>query len=226
MNRQLPEDLEQLSIRGPDANRSVVVADAMAQATSDPDRRSRRGGAVAAALILVIGVGAIASVSGESADTEVGSSVVGTDATPTSNSISEFDVGPMNANIPNVQFDGAASDDPGPYFGSAPLLEPQPGFEAAMPDQEFCSAVAVINSRPQPVDTFDRVVVGARYLEAIEKYVPAVLAEPYAVVRSWSEAVANAGSFESPDAPSNGLEFAGAMATVTEFYDARCLGWS
>lgn len=370
MSKQLPKDLESLSRRGPHTDRSVVIADAITQATSDTGRSTRRGGAVAAALILVTGLAALAYVRADSPDTEDGLPALDVDVGPTATEdtpvstvrivpttcpevVFEFDeaasaiglttasgrsdrnnagfqlssdlflfrqgagtsdqdpvenpevegslsvttqdgyattvypaasgspgprvafvfpataspddacsswsigsqdpdrppadlvalvsgmtmtvaetpasdpdVESINARIPNVQFDGVASDNPGPYFGSQPPLKALPGFEAEVADQEFCGAVAVINSRPVPVDPFDRVVVGVEYFEAIQTYVPTVLAEPFEVVRAWSEAVAKAGSFESPDAPSNGQEFSGAMATITEYYDARCLGLS
>ena len=77
-----------------------------------------------------------------------------------------------------------------------------------------------------PVDEFDSVVVGVEYFEAIEEYVPADLAEPFGVVLAWSEAVLKGGSFESADVPSDARDMGGAMATITEFYDLRCLGLS
>jgi len=135
-----------------------------------------------------------------------------------------------NDEIPQVEFQGRVRDDPAPYFGSQSasggVAEPAPGFTPAAADSEFCAAVSVINSRPQPTDDFEEVVVAIQYFEAIEKRVPAELAAPFAVVLEFARNIADAGSFEMADEPTNGDAFSEAMATLNDFVDTRCLGFS
>lgn len=132
--------------------------------------------------------------------------------------------------IPQVAIQGEVRDDPVPYFGSQSasggVTEPAPGFTPDAADSEFCTAVSVINSRPQPTDDFEEVVVAAQYFDAIEQRVPAELAAPFAVVLEFARNIADAGSFEDADEPSNGDAMSEAMATLNDFVDTQCLGVS
>ena len=71
-----------------------------------------------------------------------------------------------------------------------------PGFTPSSADQDFCSAVSVINSRPQPRDEFVEVVVADQYLAAIERYVPIDLRDEFDVVLEFTRSVVEAGSFD------------------------------
>ena len=135
-----------------------------------------------------------------------------------------------NDEIPQIAIQGRVSDDPAPYFGSQSasggVTEPAPGFTPAAADSDFCTDVSVINSRPQPTDDFEEVVVAARYFEAIEESVPVDLAAPFAVVLEFARNIADAGSFEDADEPTNGDATSEAMAALNDFVDTRCLGFS
>ncbi len=134
----------------------------------------------------------------------------------------------MDDRILTVPFDGPSQDDRSPYFGSQSptggVWQPRAGFAPTVPDAEFCEAVAVINSRPQPSgDDFLQVVVASQYFEAIESYVPAELVDSFGAVAAWAEAVVAKGSFEDSDEPS-GDAMAAAAEKINGFVDKRCLG--
>jgi len=130
--------------------------------------------------------------------------------------------------IPQVAIQGQVRDDPAPYFGSQSasggVAEPAPGFTPAAVDSEFCAAVSVINSSPQPTDDFEEVVVAAQYFEAIEQHVPAELAAPFALVLEFARNIVDAGSFEDADEPTNGDAMSEAIASLNNFVDTQCLG--
>lgn len=177
---------------------------------------------------------ASSSVDVDSDATDVATSRASTTVTPTSStqgaapaSSQPGDVTILEE-IPNIPIDGPVRDESVPYFGrqspSGGTTEPAAGFVPAPVDVEFCSAVAVINSRPQPSDDYDEVVVAARYFDAIEQYVPAELAAPFAVVLQIANDIADAGSFAEADEPSDRGAFPDAIETLNEFVDTRCLG--
>lgn len=60
----------------------------------------------------------------------------------------------IDSEILVVTFDGEAVEQPAPYFGaqdaSGTASQPEAGFAPDALYQEFCWAVSVINSRPQP----------------------------------------------------------------------------
>ena len=130
--------------------------------------------------------------------------------------------------IPLVQFDGEQSDTPAPYFGSQNLAggaaAPVANFTPSSADQDFCSAVSVINSRPQPRDEFVEVVVADQYLAAIERYVPIDLRDEFDVVLEFTRSVVEAGSFDE-ELSSDGA-ISAAVGTINQFVDKRCLGLS
>jgi hypothetical protein len=127
-----------------------------------------------------------------------------------------------------VQFDGEQSDTPAPYFGSqnaaGGAAAPVANFTPSSADQDFCSAVSVINSRPQPRDEFMEVVVADQYFAAIERYVPIELRDEFDVVLEFTRSVVEAGSFD--EELSNNGAISTAVGTINQFVDKRCLGLS
>lgn len=125
-----------------------------------------------------------------------------------------------------VQFDGEQSDTPAPYFGSqnpaGGAAAPVANFTPSSADQDFCSAVSVINSRPQPRDEFVEVVVADQYFAAIERYVPIELRDEFDVVLEFTRSVVEAGSFD--EELSNDGAISTAVGTINQFVDKRCLG--
>ncbi len=131
--------------------------------------------------------------------------------------------------IPMVEFEGDRTDVPAPYFGSqnasGGAAEPVDEFAPAIEDQEFCWAVAAINSRPQPRDEFQEVVVADGYFSSIRPFaVPAVRSE-LDVLIGFTEVIVLQGSFTEADEVDRG-EIATAFQSISTFVDERCLGIS
>lgn len=142
---------------------------------------------------------------------------------PVESSTPERGAESIDAQIPIISIDGEQRDEPVPYFGrqnpSGGVTDPAPGFKPAAADEEFCSAVSLINSRPQPRDDFEEIVVGAQYFSAIERYVPAELAESFAEVVKFASSIVEAGSFEDADEPADSDAVSTALQAINDFVD-------
>ena len=127
-----------------------------------------------------------------------------------------------------VALDGAAVDQPAPYFGaqnaSGGASEPEEGFEPEASYQDFCWAVSVINTRPQPRDEFEEVVVASQYFGAIEPYVVPELSDDLAVLIDFTVFVVEDGSFTEANEAGDDSDVALALETINEFVDRECLG--
>lgn len=127
-----------------------------------------------------------------------------------------------------VALDGAAVDQPAPYFGaqnvSGGASEPEAGFEPEASYQDFCWAVSVINTRPQPRDEFEEVVVASQYFGAIEPYVVPELSDELTVLIEFTAAVVESGSFTEANEGDDNSDVALALETINEFVDRECLG--
>ncbi|MEQ1702457.1 MAG: hypothetical protein ABMA25_20295 [Ilumatobacteraceae bacterium] len=134
----------------------------------------------------------------------------------------------IDSEILVVAFDGAAASQPAPYFGtqdaSGGASEPAAGFEPAASYQDFCWAVSVINTRPQPRDEFEEIVVASQYLSAIEPYVAPELSDELAVLIDFTVSVVERGSFTEANEVGDDSDVAAALETINEFVDRECLG--
>lgn len=133
-----------------------------------------------------------------------------------------------DVDLPTVEVAGEVRDTPVPYFGSrrddgSPVVAAD-GFEPAPADAPFCAALAEINTRPQPSDDYEEVVVAREYFVAIEPLVPAEIGEPFDVVLTWVGKVADAGSFEAVDERLDGDSLLDAIREIDGFVDDHCLG--
>jgi len=123
--------------------------------------------------------------------------------------------------IPVVAFEGPVRDNPVPYFGTqTPSGGAPPDFVVAEPDAVFCDALATINTRPQPIDDYEEVVVGKQYFEAIA--FPSELADALTAVLEWVGSVVADGQFTESNVSPDGL--GAAFRDINEFVDAHCLG--
>ena len=102
-------------------------------------------------------------------------------------------------------------------------------FAPTIEDQEFCWAVAAINSRPPPRDEFQEVVVADGYFSAIRPFaMPAVRSE-LDVLIGFTEPIVLQGSFTEADEVDSG-EIATAFQSINTLsacgrdYGARDLG--
>ena len=132
----------------------------------------------------------------------------------------------IDSEILVVTFDGQAVDQPSPYFGaqddSGTASQPETGFAPDNLNQEFCWAVSVINSRPQPRGEFEEVVVASAYFSAIEPYVVPDLRDELALLIEFTASIVADGSFTEED---EGNSDAGlAVETINQFVDRECLG--
>ncbi len=136
----------------------------------------------------------------------------------------------IDAEIPFVAIQGEELDEPAPYFGSqnpsGSAAEPAAGFTPAADDEQFCWAVSVINSRPQPRDEFEEVVVADQYFAAIQRFVPPVLAEELSLLIEFTTSIVKAGSFTEADEVPDGDAVATARRAISNFVDRQCLGLS
>ncbi|RLE23986.1 MAG: hypothetical protein DRJ50_05340 [Actinobacteria bacterium] len=128
--------------------------------------------------------------------------------------------------IPVVSFEGPVKDDPAPYFGTQTpeggVFQVAPDFVVSAADAMFCDALATINTRPQPTDDYEEVVVGQQYFVAIAPTFPAELTDDLAVVIGWVDMIIADGQFnESNVSPDN---LGTAISKINEFVDAHCLG--
>ena len=135
---------------------------------------------------------------------------------------------PTVLDIPTVAISGPQRDVPVPYFGSQAgdggVMQPATGFEPAAADIAFCDAIEVINSRPQPSDDYEEIVVAREYFLVIEPVVPDELGEPFARSLAFTEAIASAGSFDDVSEPQDGDALLQAIHQINGFVDERCLG--
>ena len=134
----------------------------------------------------------------------------------------------VDADIPIVTFVGVAVDQPAPYFGaqdaSGAASEPDAGFAPTESYQEFCWAVSVINTRPQPRDEFEEVVVANQYFDAIEPYVVPELQDEWALLMEFTSSIVDGGSFTEQNEIDDGSEFTLALGTINDLVDRECLG--
>ena len=134
----------------------------------------------------------------------------------------------IDSEILAVTFDGEAVDQPAPYFGaqdtSGTASQPEAGFAPDALYQEFCWAVSVINSRPQPRDEFEEVLVASAYFGAIEQYVVPDLRDELALLIEFTASIVADGSFTEEDEGNS--DAALAVETINQFVDQECLGRS
>lgn len=136
---------------------------------------------------------------------------------------------PNGVVIPVVPFDSPPRETQQPVFGQrsddstpAPAA---PGFAPAAADAGFCTGLDIIESRPQPTDDFEELIVIEAYLVAIEPLVPAEISEQYTTLMAWLTAVVDNGSFDGMTDPSADPELAAALDTINDFVDTNCLGY-
>ena len=131
--------------------------------------------------------------------------------------------------IPMVEFEGDLTDVPAPYFGSQSssggAAEPVDGFAPASEDQEFCWAIETINSRPQPRDEFQEIVVANGYFSAIQPFAGPVVMSELDVLIGFTNTIVEQGSFTEADEVDGGA-IATAFQSINTFVDERCLGIS
>lgn len=134
----------------------------------------------------------------------------------------------MEAVIPIVDLRTGPAESAGPYFGrsdpSGSTAGPVPGFVPAAEDQLFCWAVAVINSRPQPIEEFEEVVVAGKYFRVIEPFAVADALPHLRVLIDFTTSIADQGSFTEADEVGDGDPVGIAFAAMNALVDARCLG--
>ncbi len=134
----------------------------------------------------------------------------------------------VDALIPVVEFDGAQIDVGAPYFGSQNAAggpaQPSEDFVPAVDDQVFCWAVAVINSRPQPRDEYQEIVVANQYFVAIQPFAVAEVATELDALVDFTDTLVAQGSFTDGDEAEPGDAAADALHVVSTFVDQRCHG--
>lgn len=136
--------------------------------------------------------------------------------------------GDVDALIPVAEFDGEETDVATPYFGSqnaaGGTAQPSDGFVPATQDQVFCWAVAVINSRPQPRDEYQEIVVANQYFVAIQPFAVAAVATELDALVDFTDTLIAQGSFTEGDEAEPGDAAADALHAVSTFVDQRCHG--
>lgn len=136
--------------------------------------------------------------------------------------------GDVDALIAVAEFDGERAEAPAPYFGSqnggGGPAKPLDGFVPAAEDQVFCWAVKVINSRPQPRNEFQEVVMADHYFAAIQPFAVAAVAAELDALVDFTHSVVARGSFTEEDEVEPGAPVADAYQTVNTFVDQHCLG--
>lgn len=136
---------------------------------------------------------------------------------------------PGGLTIPVVPINGLVREGTTPYFGARSddgggPADPAAGFDVAADDAGFCSAISIINRRPQPRDEFEGIVVAQQYFRAIVPTVPDELSDEFDTIITWVDDVLATGSLDAVDEPTPGDEIFTAVETVDEFVDSRCLG--
>lgn len=86
-----------------------------------------------------------------------------------------------------------------------------------------CHVLHSSRHRPQPSDDFEEVVVAGQYVAAIAPTVSNEISAEFEVVQTWVDFNVAAGSFDSIDEPEDGDPVGGAIKTINEFIDTRCL---
>ena len=125
--------------------------------------------------------------------------------------------------IPVIEF--ADSSETGrPIFGERDASKIDPDFVRAEAHQGFCTALDIVNSRPQPTEDVDEIRFVSGYLQAIEPLVPAEIETDFALLLDWTAAIVAAGDFtdEAEAAAEGPVE--DAVTTINDFVDARCHG--
>lgn len=130
---------------------------------------------------------------------------------------------PDGLTVPVIEFASVASTRQR-IFGEKNESRISEGFVPAEADRSFCTALDIVNSRPQPSEDFDEVRFVDGYVRAIQPVVPAEIAAEIGVVLAWTANVVEAGSFtEEAEAATVG-EVGDAVETIDGFVDARCHG--
>lgn len=135
--------------------------------------------------------------------------------------------GAVDDAIAVIRFDGDRVDEPAPYFGSQNAsggpAAPVDGFVPASEDQEFCWAVEAINSRPQPRDEFQEIVVADGYFSAIRPFAVEAVVSELEVLIGFTNTIVSQGSFTETDEVDSGA-IAVAFESINTFVDEHCLG--
>ncbi len=176
----------------------------------------RRSPAILVSAAVIVPLAACSSTPGGRAPGAVSSAPT---ASSTGSTFPSDEMAETEIDIPVVSFEGPVRDSPVPYFGTQ---TPSGGIAQAAPDFVVAEALATINTRPQPIDDYEEVVVGQQYFVVVAPAFPSELADDLAVVLEWVDAIVTDGQFNESNVSPDNLGIA--ISNINEFVDTNCLG--